>query len=92
MLGQSFPLTAISLNLTRRITFTGCQFFGVPPKKAMEVADDVAISAASVVATAAAIVTIDPAGGAMSAAYLLLESDDATKRTAAALRGKTTST
>jgi hypothetical protein len=84
MFGQSFFLTSISLNMTRRVTFTACRFLGKPLREAAEIADDVAISAASVIGTAAAIVTLDPAGGAASAGYIVLEHAEAQKRATAA--------
>jgi hypothetical protein len=78
--GQTLLFTVMSLNVTRRITFTTCRCLGKSPSEAAEIADDVAISAASVVATAASIATLDPIGGIMGAGYIALEHGEAETR------------
>ncbi len=86
MIGESSLFTSMGLNITRRITFLTCRYFGKAPREAAEIADDVAISAGSVIGTAAAIVMLDPLGGALSVGYLVLEQSDAEKRAAMAAR------
>ncbi len=71
--GQSFLLTPLTLNLTRRATFAVSRCFGQSAKDAMTIADEAGIVAASVVATATAIVTLDPTGATLSASYIALE-------------------
>ncbi|MBJ7319218.1 MAG: hypothetical protein JHC96_10500 [Brevundimonas sp.] len=78
MIGQSFLPTVATLNLTRRLTGGLCRAIGISPQTSKTIADDVAIAAASTVATAGAIVMLDPLGGALSASLLALETSERT--------------
>ncbi len=80
MFGHSLPITMMGLNITRRVAFTASRCLGKSPREAVEIAEDIGISAGAVLATTVAIATIDLAGGAASAAYLALESGEAEKR------------
>jgi hypothetical protein len=74
--GQSAILTLPVLNGVRRVAYLVHTLQGTPPREAMRRASETAIVAASTVATSTAIVTLDPVGGALSAGYIALESQE----------------
>lgn len=78
--GQTVFATTVSLGLTRRTTYLVSRALGKPVPEAAQIADDVAITAASVVGTAVAIITADLLGWEGSMAYLALEARDAEDR------------
>lgn len=80
MFGQSFLLTPLTLNLTRRVTFCAQRCMGASLNEASKTADEIGMSAAATVATIAGVLTVDPAGAALSATYLAVESGEADVR------------
>ena len=80
MFGQSFLLTPLTLNLTRRVTFCAQRCMGASPADASKVADEIGLSAAATVATITGVLTADPAGAALSASYLAVELGEADTR------------